>query len=703
MTIDRYYAHTGDKPTTEWDLLLDHLQKTAALAGEFGGGHTGAGARLAGLLHDLGKYQERFQLYLRREIPKGPAHAMVGAQYASKQGRSALMPLILAIAGHHGELKDWADVEAEYFGFSPRRNEELDECVGVPEVKPLLSAFDGLKIPAKHDAALYTRFLYSALVDADSLLTEEWDLGQARSSCPLGPKDLLPMLERHLRELNADGNMNELRRTVQDACRVSAANSSGSFRLTVPTGGGKTLASLLFALRHAVQHGKRRVFTVIPYTSIIDQTAKAYRDIFGGDAVLEHHSNLDASGDEPLDRRRTENWDSPLVVTTSVRFFETLFANRKRLLRRLHRVADSVVILDEVQTFPLHLRAVMNSALNRLVKEFGVTVVHCSATQPLLVQPDATEIAPNPPALFAATRSRIEATLPTDWSGPETWAGLAQKMQDEPSRQVLAIVNRRKDALELAKLVGDDCIHLSTWMCAAHRRALIAEIKERLEKGRPCLVVSTQLIEAGVDIDFPVVYRAFCGLDSLIQSAGRCNREGTRQQLGRFIAFVPPEDPPKGILREGFGVAKQMVINGELTGKNMDSPSVVETYFSRMRSIAPGVLGQQILSHERVCNFPKAAEFHMIEDHGEMTAIAPHGDWLRLVNEARETRGRDAIRALQPYSVNLSKGLFHSLRDNFEPLWPESEIWVPFPVCATSVYSGRFGFGAQGPMAILID
>jgi CRISPR-associated endonuclease/helicase Cas3 len=480
--------------------------------------------------------------------------------------------------------------------------------------------------------------------------------------------------------------MNELRVRVQQACEEAATRAPGAFRLTVPTGGGKTLGSILFALAHAREHGLRRVIVVIPYTSIIDQTADQYRRVFGNDAVLEHHSNLDPAKEDFRHRLCTENWDSPIVVTTSVRFFETLHADHKRDLRKLHNVAESVVILDEVQTFPLGLITPIKQALNRLTALFRVSTVHCSATQPLLAQTDATEIVPDHAALFAMARSRVAVHWPSD-PQPTTWAALAEEIRNHPQGRVLAIVHKKKDAIDLARAVGEECVHLSTLMCAAHRRMKLAEI---LPADKRCLAVSTQLVEAGVDVDFPVVYRALGGVDSMAQAAGRCNREGRLAGTGDFCVFVGPTEPPRGTLRNGAGLVEDYLREGEV---DLFAPDLPARYFRDLIALAGAA--SDIPELERRRNFPEVAKrFRMIEDEGT-PVIAPYGEWRKKVDAVRAAPGISTFRGLQAYTVSLDKGWLKPLLDKgaLEPLLPGSEeSWIVRPGYE-AMYSDRFGFG----------
>ena len=681
---DTYYAHTRPGTTpAEWDPLIEHCERTAGLTAEFCRAFAPEAGRLAGLWHDLGKFQPKFQEYLLKSAEAGHAealrtpHSIVGAYHAWRNGYKELGMVIQA---HHGKLH----ASGEFVN-------DVEAGAGLPFDAPrALLERRAVVRPPKGDEALWTRFVFSALVDADTLDSERWDKGAARWRCELSPAQLLEMLRAYLAERGKTARasaMNELRVRVQRACEDAATRSPGAFRLTVPTGGGKTLGSILFALAHACEHGLRRVIVVIPFTSVIDQTADEYRKVFGNDAVLEHHSNLDPAKEDLRHRLCTENWDSPIVVTTSVRFFETLHADHKRDLRKLHNVAESVVILDEVQTFPLGLIKPIKDALDRLTARFRVSTVHCSATQPLLAQPDATEIVPDHATLFAMSRSRVAVRWPEDAERPTTWAVLAEEIRKHPQGRVLAIVHKKKDAIELARAVGEECVHLSTLMCAAHRRKKLAEI---LSAEKRCLVVSTQLVEAGVDVDFPVVYRALAGVDSLAQAAGRCNREGRLSGAGEFHVFVGPSEPPRGTLLSGAGVMKKLLGNGAV---DLFAPGLPAQYFQELTAVVD--TASPIPALEKRLNFPEVARlFRMIEDEGT-PVIAPYGEWRRKVDLVRAAPGICTFRGLQPYTVSLDDGWLKELRAKgaLETLLPGSEeSWI-VTQGYEAVYSDRFGFG----------
>ncbi|OYV26238.1 MAG: CRISPR-associated helicase Cas3', partial [Halothiobacillus sp. 20-54-6] len=416
--------------------------------------------------------------------------------------------------------------------------------------------------------------LFSCLVDADFLDTEAYmDAGKAeqRSNWP-NVQILLEQFDSSMarKTVAADPTpVNQLRADILRQCRAKAIDAPGLFSLTVPTGGGKTLSSMAFALEHAKYHDKCRIIYVIPYTSIIEQTADIFRGIFG-EAVIEHHSNAEADPDKENHKSRLacENWDAPIVVTTNVQFFESLFAAKTSRCRKLHNIVDSVVVLDEAQLLPAEFLQPILDMLNLLTQHYGVTVVLSTATQPALATREyfdarnnmrglenVREIMDDPDVLYAKLE-RVNVRLPADWNTPISWDALADEIKQHDS--VLTIVNRRNDARELWDLMPEGTLHLSALMCGQHRSQVIKQIRARLKNGIPTRVVSTQLVEAGVDVDFPVVYRALAGLDSIAQAAGRCNREGLLEK-GEVVVFVPPKPAPPGLLRKGEDACRNVL------------------------------------------------------------------------------------------------------------------------------------------------
>ena len=546
--------------------------------------------------------------------------------------------------------------------------------------------------------------LFSALVDADFLDTEAFlDAGRgANRGNPAALSALKSALDEHMAALAAkasDTPVNRIRADILRQCRDKGMRPSGAFTLTVPTGGGKTLASLAFALDHALQHRKRRVIYAIPYTSIIEQTADVFRDVFkplGDDVVIEHHSNAESEPERENSRSRLacENWDASIVVTTNVQLFESLFARRTSRCRKLHNIAGSVIVLDEAQLLPVEFLQPIVDVLRLLVRDYGVTLLLCTATQPVLTASTSsdpqrglrrgfsvsavTEIIDDVPALYAALR-RVRVHLPASLDEPREWPAVANDVAQHEA--VLAIVSRRADARDLFGLIRQQsptgCWHLSALMCAQHRCEVIAEIKAALSARRkalatggpasPVRVVSTQLVEAGVDLDFPVVCRALAGLDSIAQAAGRCNREGRLDTLGDVHVFVPPTQPPRGLLRQARDTCRA------LWHDRPDDPfslALFERYFQRLYH-------DQCLDKHKICDavqldtdprecalavrFRDAAEaFRLIDDKDGATVLvryrSPHAkediDSLIGLLE-RDGPSRWLMRKLQRYGVTM--------------------------------------------------
>lgn len=684
MTSDssagRCYAHSRPgEPPERWEPLEVHLREVAELAADFAGTFGAAEwGRLAGLWHDLGKYQPEFQARLRGERI-AVEHAGAGAALAFERG---LVPLAFAIAGHHAGLANFraqGDVEQRPLIERVKANapilaavrpsvplEVLD--VPVPALPPRLQ---GRPDPDTVRALeMWTRFVFSALVDADYLATERFLDGQR--SAARGPAHSLvhlrDRLDAHLRRFTPDSPVNRVRADVLNACRAAAHREPGLFSLTVPTGGGKTLSSMAFALDHAVRYGLARVIVAVPYTTIIEQNAMVYREILGNDAVIEHHSNVDEDarvkqlGETEIRRRLAcENWDAPIIVTTNVQLFESLFANRPGRCRKLHRIARSVLILDEAQSLPADFLLPAIDAIRELCTNFGCSVVLSTATQPALQKRETLpagldnirEIVQSPSEL-AQRLERVSVTWPSDGQATP-YEELARRIASES--QVLAIVHRRHDARRLAELIPEeDRFHLSALMCPAHRLEILQEVRRRLKAGEPCRLVSTQLVEAGVDIDFPVVFRALGGLDSVVQAAGRCNREGKLTGpdgvplLGRFEVFRAPTAPPADLAR-GLRVAEAM-LNAHGGKLSLNDPCVMEEYFRRLYH-ATNLDRANVQMHRKELDFATVgAEFRLIADV-TTAVIVPWGDSAKRLASYRAHPSREALRALQPYLVQV--------------------------------------------------
>lgn len=531
---------------------------------------------LAGLWHDLGKFAPEFQQRLKG-APLPVDHSTAGARHAG--ACQPFGPLVsYLIAGHHAGLADGCSL---FFG--ERANKGIPNWLANAQASsiPLDLALPNPPLTrsnAGNDAmASMLRFLFSCLVDADFLATEAFmnqDQAKLRADWPdCFISKMLPVLENHLTTKFAnseDTPVNQARENVRQACFTAATHDSGFFSLTVPTGGGKTLSSLLFALRHAHLHGHRRIIYVIPFTSIIRQNADVFREAFaslskelGREIVLEHHSKFEprpGTEDNEQDSHRlaSENWDAPIIVTTNVQFFESLFANRTSSCRKLHRIARSVIIFDEAQALPSRLLHPILRSLTSLVKDLGCTAVLCTATQPALDRRDGftigiptqeiTPIIQDEAALFRTLR-RVE---------PENLGSLDDEslilhIRQHANNGCLIILNTTKAAQTLHEKLSAHltALHLSARMCPTHIIQVLDQAKQLREQNQPVALVSTQLIEAGVDISFPVVYRAECGLDSFAQAAGRCNRNGELEaagELGKVYLFVPSDHPiPAGL------------------------------------------------------------------------------------------------------------------------------------------------------------
>lgn len=561
----QFYAHSTERPDkSDWQTLQSHLENVAARAQKYGT-FFGAGgiARTAGLLHDLGKYTVEFQKRLSGEHGRVD-HSTWGARVACERYGHLGQLLAYSIAGHHAGLANGAEGEGrralgERLKATPeqRLHKQWEKEVLLPVQQELTPppAFRTDKKRAGFQLSLLGRMIFSCLVDADFLDTEEFycsaeERGSQRVSVWPKLEVLREELERKLNRFSADSDVNRWRAEILAHVRQQAAQAPGKFSLTVPTGGGKTLASLAFALDHAITHGLRRVIYVIPFNSIVEQTADVFREAlgpWGESAVLEHHSAFNDDQGKGKDEREklylaAENWDAPVVVTTAVQFFESLFADRPSRCRKLHNIAASVVVFDEAQTLPLKLLRPCVAAIDELSLNYRTSVVLCTATQPALKADDGfrdgfegvRELAPEPQRLYEQFR-RVTVRHAGTLNDEELAAQL------RGSDQVLCIVNNRRHARALYEAIREQpgACHLTTLMCAQHRGKVLRRVRRRLKDGEPCRLVATSLIEAGVDVDFPRVLRAEAGLDSIAQAAGRCNREGRqRSDQSEVIVFA---------------------------------------------------------------------------------------------------------------------------------------------------------------------
>jgi len=739
-----FLAHVRQEEDGTWKTqnLRDHLEgtarKAASFAAKFGNPDW---AKTIAYWHDLGKFNPGWQRHLKTSsgfdkeahIEGSPGkgnHSSAGAVLAFAKFKKVQFARALAysVAGHHAGLPDWDPGDALGDPLPMRvyknpLNQELDleilEVIkSLPEAEPFIYCEKPQTVPFgvsslttedKEFLHLWIRMLFSCLVDADFLDTEEfmdplkakYRSGTSSSSGKSTKEIVLPALKRRfdtfmLRKITEapKTSINEQRRKILETCRKKASLEPGFFSLTVPTGGGKTLSSMAFALEHALQYGKDRVIMAIPYTSIIEQTAKVLKYgtdddveieavkqrgdwLFGESAVLEHHSNMDPEREDPKNRLATENWDAPIIVTTNVQLFESLYASRPSRCRKLHNIANSVIILDEAQMVPPEFLKPILSVLRGLVSRFGVTVLLCTATQPALEGtigsgksvftgiPEATEIINDPRSLAKAFK-RVDLNLPKpDSLGRVSWDFLAAELVAYD--QVLCIVNTRRDCRELHALMPEGTVHLSGFMCAEERSEIISEVKEKLRRGKPVRVVSTQLVEAGVDIDFPVVYRALGGLDSIAQAAGRCNREGTLNALGkkgRVVVFLPPSPAPPGLLRKGEEASMEML------RKQMFSdiePELFKEYFrifySKVIDFDQPSFEDRLVKEAKEFKFQfrtLAHHFNLIDNSRQESIIVEYdGTRQGSANLIKELRykgpSRDLLRKLQRFTVSVPR------------------------------------------------
>jgi CRISPR-associated endonuclease/helicase Cas3 len=717
------YAHTKGEDQRDWEALGDHLRDVAELSETFGAAF-GAGplAAAAGWWHDLGKASEDFQAKVLgaggdeadfdtadgNDFADRPAsrarvdHSTAGARYAVESLGPVYGSLIAyGILGHHGRLPDHhrkasqatykTRLDARVYTRVPKVAELPREAVEAVDPQRCWGALafdpggdEDLLRPFR--CGMLTRMLYSVLIDADRLATERFcDRPRAnlRSRETPTPGHLLKKLNAALDQLQTDRTNDPApvdghRREVLSACRARAADPPGHFSLTVPTGGGKTLASMAFALGHAERHGLRRVVIALPYTSIIEQTAETLGKVFGTEHVLEHHSNLNT---DRLDRRSlalemaAENWDAPVIVTTNNQLFESLFSAHGSTCRKLHRLARSVIVLDEAQSIPPRLLRPTLAVLDELVRNYGCSVVFCTATQPaILRRPDfaigldpVTEIVPDPATLFTAMK-RVDV----DRLGSMEDETLADRLAAH--ERVLCIVNTKKHAAALTQALqarvddADAVMHLSAAMCPQHRSERVATIKDRLKNKLPIRVVSTQVIEAGVDVDFPVVYRALAGFDSIAQAAGRCNREG-RAKRGQVHVFDTGQAPPRS-LRAGYDVALDLID----AHPDPMTPQAIRAFFERYywrRSHegkkpwdAEDVMG--CFETEAIHQFRLADERFRWIDSATTAVVVPHGQrGQNLVQHLRDADELDwqLLRGMQRYCVSVYEHQLQQLQD----------------------------------------
>ncbi len=689
MYLVEYYAHTSDNPNKTWQTIANHLENTANIAGSFASKFNARDfGYICGMLHDIGKYSQEFQKKIRGEILMVD-HSTAGAQevmslYGEKQGKL----MAYCIAGHHSGLPNYGTAASFEGTLSARFRKDIEDYSEFYKDINLSSYNFLLDLPIRSidndhlgfTLSFFIRMVYSCLVDADFLDTENYmsDVIKLRGNNST-MYQLNNIFTNFLANLNYENSKINIKRSeILKRCLHISENEKGLFTLTVPTGGGKTYSSLAFALNHANIHNLERIIYVIPYTSIIEQNAKVFKDALGNENVLEHHSNFQfdkenfeniRSTSEKL-KHASENWDIPIVVTTNVQFFESLFSNRSSKCRKVHNMAKSVIIFDEVQMLPIDYLKPCLLAVSELVKNYGSTAILCTATQPSineLLPPSIKllEIMEDPKKLYSDFK-KVKVINKGEMDDDT----LADELNEH--EQVLCIVSTRKHAKEIYnRLLDENVFHLSTLMCPIHRRDVLEEIKLRLKNKKTCKVVSTQLIEAGVDIDFPVVYRSIAGIDSIVQSAGRCNREGYLP-VGYVYVYKPNSEYAK--LR---GYLERTAKIADMVFRKYDDPislEAIDYYFKMLYDIE----GEETLDKKSVIDcfeerrsglefdFKDAAEKFKLIDSNTYSIVIPYNDDVKkLINEAQFSKfPRSVARKMQPYTVSIYEYEYKTLVKN---------------------------------------
>ena len=717
---EKFIAHSKNPEGNEHD-LSDHLFKVAQIMEKF---VTDLGLkkifRLTGLMHDYGKYQPAFRKYLREGGRRGSVpHASWGAGLSKKYNQ---VEAAFAIDGHHKGLPDKGDLQTDIYEFDEPGHTLFNSMLTDFLKENLLKEADlgysdtGLR---GTDKEIFIRMLFSALTDADWLDTESHfnkALSDKRIKREFDAEYLLDKIENDLKAKSKDGYINSLRNKVRSYAISRAQCKPGFFSMTLPTGMGKTLASVSWALHHAKHNNLKRIIIVLPFISIIDQTAKELKHIFGENWVLEHHSNFnedeeisreiadESIQDESHSRRlATENWDYPIIVTTSVQFFESLFGNKPSRCRKVHNIAESVVIFDEVQTLPKELVLPTLSMLKNVQKVMGTSFLFCTATQPAFEKSEGfngieniQSLVENPKEVFDATR-RVNYFAVDDYQ-PVSIDELVRKVFDQGD-STLCIFNTKKQALLFFNGIKDksdyQTFHLSTSMFPAHRKEVITKIRNCLRNKKKILVSSTQLIEAGVDFDFPCVFREIAPLESIIQSAGRCNREGKMSENGNvFIFAMEDSGSPSKQYRSLAEFANKLYKNNETLLYEHDFFG--EYYRKVFRLFIPEDI-RNIEKSRQAFNFKTVAgAYHLIEN--KTTPIFILCDESKELYEQIRYKpflSRDDYRAMQQYSVQVYENF---MKENIGKLGKEPQgYWKWY-----GIYDKDYGISSNIQLDTLI-
>lgn len=705
--MKEFIAHIVKYSNGSWaspHFLTEHSEETARLAEEFASKfHSESWGKACGMAHDAGKGRLLWQQYLKTKSGydqdahlEGRAgkipHAIHGAELVEHlYGKGIGRILAYCIAGHHTGLPDWSIAEGSGYSslqFQKTQAKDVDQINSI--IKERLAKIKPTNPPWKFnhglDLSLWIRMLFSCLVDADFLDTERY-MNPSKATnrggyCSIS--QLLERLNRYCEQLKVQSEktkVNDIREKIKATCIQRAKEPQGIFSLRVPTGGGKTISSLAFALEHAKHHGLDRIIYVIPYSSIVEQNADVFRAAVGKDQVVEHHSNIEDGNATMKSRLAAENWDAPLIVTTTVQFFESLFASNPSRCRKLHNIVKSVIVLDEAQLMPVKFLAPILETIQLLADHYQVSVVISTATQPAFekrlvggtlfkgLNTIKEIMGPEDQInLLYKTLTRNQVEFPSYLNKKSSWEEIATGLVQY--NQVLCIVSDRTSCRELHRLMPKETYHLSALMCGQHRSDIITEIKHKLTTSQPVRVISTQLVEAGVDFDFPVVYRAFAGLDSIVQAAGRCNREGKSPQLGKVIVFNPPQMPPAGILRKAAEITKTIVNDNNNILSNY---SIFEMFYEKLYWKVNSLDEENICAlldpiqndREECSIFFRAAatKFKIIDDSEQKTVLVPYRKGKQLIDILKiDGPDRQLLRKLQRFAVSIGKQQFDCLK-----------------------------------------
>jgi CRISPR-associated endonuclease/helicase Cas3 len=698
--------------------VLKHLSNTAVAASEFADiFNAGEEAYFCGMLHDIGKYSAAFQRRIRGS-PERVDHSTAGTLVAAREYRD--IPAAFCIAGHHGGLPDAGNKkgaipsDSTFWGKMKRTVGRDIEDYGAfrNEIEIPESKLPPSLISDNISAFFFIRMLYSCLVDADFLDTEAFmSDGCVDRSIGEPLAVLADKLNKHTEQWqNPKSELNRKRLEILNSVTGKSGGQKGLFTLTVPTGGGKTITSMSFALNHAVKHDLRRVIYVIPYTSIIEQTQAVFEEVFGPENVVAHYANVDYGTDEnsrEKDKRylASENWDAPIILTTTVQFFESLYAGRPSRCRKLHNIARSVVVFDESQLLPVPYLKPCISAISQLIGHYGSSAVLCTATQPALnrlfkeTAPgfEACELCPDVEEMYEFFRR-----VGYEKAGMLSDTQLAERLSEE--NQVLCIVNNRRQAQDIFNMMDKDgAYHLSTTMCPAHRRRILAEIRDRLKMGQSCRVVSTSLVEAGVDVDFPTVYRALAGLDSMLQAGGRCNREGKRGREESVVHLFESKRKSPEIIRQNVAAAERVMRDFD----DISEPEAIKEYFEFLYYTLKddGALdAKKILGEIESGSLPFAsvAERFRIIENSEFTIYIPLSEGGELVETLKKFGpSKGLMRKLGQYAVGVYPRHFTELiASGAADILTENTAVLRDPAC----YSENTGlaFGADEGREIII-